>query len=259
VVLNRSGADEEPRPNLRVRQPVPREPGDLVFLSGQPSAAAGRLGTPERGLPGGLQFPPGSRGERGHSHRLQHVVRRAQLLAGLGPAPLPPQPFPVQQVRAGKVRAHPRPAEPVDRFAVTALGGRTLGHQRPRARLDTEGPLRPLAVVVSVSRASARAAVTPADAQVYGNFLRDPAHLEASFDWFRTFPQDIKDDAVDQQTKLTMPVLAIGADHSLGAAEANQVKQYATNVTGMVIKNSGHWIYEEHSAEMTQILLNFLH
>jgi pimeloyl-ACP methyl ester carboxylesterase len=113
--------------------------------------------------------------------------------------------------------------------------------------------------VVSVSRASARAAVTPADAQVYGNFLRDPAHLEASFDWFRTFPQDIKDDAVDQQTKLTMPVLAIGADHSLGAAEANQVKQYATNVTGMVIKNSGHWIYEEHSAEMTQILLNFLH
>ena len=78
--------------------------------------------------------------------------------------------------------------------------------------------------------------------QSRSRFLRDPAHLEASFDWFRTFPQDIKDDAVEQKTKLTMPVLAIGADHSLGAAEDTQVRQYATHVTGMVIKNSGHWI-----------------
>jgi pimeloyl-ACP methyl ester carboxylesterase len=103
-----------------------------------------------------------------------------------------------------------------------------------------------------------KGAVTPADVQTYASFLRNPAHLEASFDWFRTFPQDIKDDAVDQKTKLTMPVLAIGADHSLGASEASQVRQYATNVTGMVIHNSGHWIYEEHPAEMTQILLKFL-
>jgi pimeloyl-ACP methyl ester carboxylesterase len=72
------------------------------------------------------------------------------------------------------------------------------------------------------------------------------------------FPQYIKDNAVDQRTKLTMPVLAVGTDHSLGAAEASQMRQYATNVTGMVIKNSGRWIYEEHPAEMTQILLNFL-
>jgi pimeloyl-ACP methyl ester carboxylesterase len=103
-----------------------------------------------------------------------------------------------------------------------------------------------------------KGSVTPNDVQVYASSLRDPAHLEASFDWFRVFPQDIRDDAVDQRTKLAMPVLAIGADHSLGAAEASQVRQYATHVTGMVIKNSGHWIYEEHPAEMTQILLNFL-
>jgi pimeloyl-ACP methyl ester carboxylesterase len=72
------------------------------------------------------------------------------------------------------------------------------------------------------------------------------------------FPQGIKDDAVDQRTKLTMPVLDVGADPSLGAAEASQVRQYATNIPGMVIKNSGHWICEERPAEMTQILLNFL-
>ena len=101
--------------------------------------------------------------------------------------------------------------------------------------------------------------VTPSDVLVFACHLHDPAHLTDSFDWFRAFPQDIKDDAVDQHTKLAMPVLAIGADHSLGAAEATQVPQYATHVTGMVIKNSSHWIYEEHPAQMTQILLNFLH
>jgi pimeloyl-ACP methyl ester carboxylesterase len=42
-----------------------------------------------------------------------------------------------------------------------------------------------------------KGAVTPADVATYASSLRDPAHLEASFDWFRTFPQDIKDDAVD--------------------------------------------------------------
>jgi pimeloyl-ACP methyl ester carboxylesterase len=39
---------------------------------------------------------------------------------------------------------------------------------------------------------------------------------------------------------------------------AHEKAPYATHVTGMVIKNSGHWIYEEHPAQMTQSLLNFL-
>lgn len=55
-----------------------------------------------------------------------------------------------------------------------------------------------------------------------------------------------------------MPVLAIGASASLGSFEATQVRQYATNVTGAVIQDSGHWIYEEHPKELTGILLRFL-
>jgi pimeloyl-ACP methyl ester carboxylesterase len=55
-----------------------------------------------------------------------------------------------------------------------------------------------------------------------------------------------------------MPVLAVGARYSLGDFVPTQVRMYATNVTGMVIKDFGHWIYEEHPAEMTQVLLSFL-
>lgn len=101
-------------------------------------------------------------------------------------------------------------------------------------------------------------AITPDEVKVFAHYLQDPAHLKASFDLFRTLPQDVTDDAADQRTKLTMPVLAIGAQYSLGDFVPQQVRKYATNVTGMVIKNSGHWIYEEHPAEMTRILLNFL-
>jgi len=39
---------------------------------------------------------------------------------------------------------------------------------------------------------------------------------------------------------------------------AHFLAQYATNVTGVVIPNSGHWLYEEHPAELTRILLQFL-
>jgi len=55
-----------------------------------------------------------------------------------------------------------------------------------------------------------------------------------------------------------MPVLAIGASASVGSEETAQVRQCATNVTGVVIPDSGHWIYEEHAAELTRILLQFL-
>ena len=100
--------------------------------------------------------------------------------------------------------------------------------------------------------------VGPEQVREFARYLRDDAHLRASLEWFRAFPRDITDNAVNQQTKLTMPVLAIGADGSLGDFVATQVKRYANNVTGAVIVDSGHWIYEEHPAESTRLLLSFL-
>src|SRR4051812_26795222 len=101
-------------------------------------------------------------------------------------------------------------------------------------------------------------ALTPEDLEVFSSYLRDYAHLEASFAWFRTFPQDIADNARLQKRPLTMPVLAIGADASLGSSVAKQVRHYATHVTPAVIPDSGHWIYEEHPKETTDMLLHFL-
>ncbi|MET8977355.1 alpha/beta hydrolase [Streptomyces sp. NPDC004539] len=101
-------------------------------------------------------------------------------------------------------------------------------------------------------------ALTPEDLQVFASYLRDPARLEASLAWFRTLPQDIADNARFQRKPLTMPVLAIGADGSLGKSVAEQVRRYATHVTPAVVPDSGHWIYEEHPKETTGLLLDFL-
>lgn len=101
-------------------------------------------------------------------------------------------------------------------------------------------------------------ALTDDDLKVFASYLRDYAHLEASFAWFRAFPQDIADNARFRKNKLTMPVLAIGADGSLGSSVGKQVRKYATHVTPVVVPDSGHWIYEEHPEEMTSLLLQFL-
>ena len=101
-------------------------------------------------------------------------------------------------------------------------------------------------------------AVPPADIAVYGHALRQPGHLRASLEWFRAFNQDVADNAVYGRTKLTMPVLALGGQHSWGGFVPDQVREYASNVTGDVIQNSGHWLWEEQPAELTTKLLAFL-
>ena len=55
-----------------------------------------------------------------------------------------------------------------------------------------------------------------------------------------------------------MPVLAIGGDKSLGEAQAAQMKLVATDVTVVIVHNSGHWILEEQPKQTTDALVNFL-
>jgi pimeloyl-ACP methyl ester carboxylesterase len=103
-----------------------------------------------------------------------------------------------------------------------------------------------------------RGAVTACDIAVFTKAMERPGHVRASIDWFATLPQDVTNDAIYQGTKLTMPVLAIGASASLGSFMGTQARDYATSVTSVVIPDSGHWIYAEHQAELTGLLLKFL-
>jgi pimeloyl-ACP methyl ester carboxylesterase len=85
-----------------------------------------------------------------------------------------------------------------------------------------------------------------------------PGRMHAGWAYFVSFLQAAKDFAQLSQTKLTMPVLTIGGDKSLGEALGRQAKVVATNVTVIVLKDSGHWIMEEKPKETTEALNKFL-
>jgi pimeloyl-ACP methyl ester carboxylesterase len=103
-----------------------------------------------------------------------------------------------------------------------------------------------------------KAGIGDDDVHEYARYLQDDAHLRASFGYFRALPQDVADNAEYGKTKLAMPVLALGARASLEEAVLTQVAQYATTVSGGVVEDSGHWIFEEQPAELTARLLQFL-
>jgi pimeloyl-ACP methyl ester carboxylesterase len=82
--------------------------------------------------------------------------------------------------------------------------------------------------------------------------------MRAGWAYFTAFPQTAQDFAQLSQTKLTMPVLVIGGEKSLGVPLAEETKLVADNVTVVVIKNSGHWVLEESPKETTDALQKFL-
>jgi len=85
-----------------------------------------------------------------------------------------------------------------------------------------------------------------------------PGRMHAGWAYFVSFLQAAKDFAQLSQTKLTMPVLTIGGEKSLGEALGQQAKLVATNATVVVLKNTGHWVLEESPKETTEALEKFL-
>jgi pimeloyl-ACP methyl ester carboxylesterase len=99
----------------------------------------------------------------------------------------------------------------------------------------------------------------PEDARkAYTAAYSRPGRIRASWSYFVSFPQAAKDFAQLAQTKLTMPILSIGGEKSLGVALGEQTKLVGTDVKVVVIKNAGHWILEENQKETTEALVKFL-
>jgi pimeloyl-ACP methyl ester carboxylesterase len=93
----------------------------------------------------------------------------------------------------------------------------------------------------------------------YAKLYARPGAMHSAFNQFAAFQQDALDNrAFVAKGKLTIPVLAIGADKSFGTAEADDLRFVATNVTGLVIPNSGHWLMEEQPVATIAAVRNFL-
>jgi pimeloyl-ACP methyl ester carboxylesterase len=100
--------------------------------------------------------------------------------------------------------------------------------------------------------------IPEADREAYAAAYARPGRMHAGWAYFVSFLQAAKDFAQLSRTQLTMPVLTIGGDKSLGEALGQQAKLVATDATVVVLKNTGHWVLEEKPKETTEALQKFL-
>ncbi len=92
----------------------------------------------------------------------------------------------------------------------------------------------------------------------YAKLYARPGAMKAAFAQFQSIRKDTEDNAELVKTKLTMPVLAVGAEKSFGANQAAQMRHAASNVTEVIIPGAGHWLMEEAPVETVKAVQSFL-
>ncbi|MFD8008069.1 alpha/beta fold hydrolase [Streptomyces mirabilis] len=100
---------------------------------------------------------------------------------------------------------------------------------------------------------------TASDFDYYAHFLKEPGRATAWMNVYRGLRIDVQQNKEFlAQGNLKMPILAVGGQLSFGSGVANQWHEYAANVHGIVLKNTGHFVNEERPKEVTALLRSFL-
>jgi len=95
--------------------------------------------------------------------------------------------------------------------------------------------------------------------QHYARLYARPHAIHDAFNQFAAFNQDAVDNkALLTKGKLTMPVLAIGAEKSFGTGMADDIRFVATDVQMGVVPHSGHWVMEENPNATMALVMEFL-
>jgi pimeloyl-ACP methyl ester carboxylesterase len=94
----------------------------------------------------------------------------------------------------------------------------------------------------------------------YALLYAKPHAMHDAFEQFGAFRQDALDNKALLATrgKLSMPVLAIGAEKSFGSAMADDLRFAASDVSTGIVPRSGHWIMEENPQATIQLVTAFL-
>lgn len=100
-------------------------------------------------------------------------------------------------------------------------------------------------------------AFTPAERNEFIRAYSVPGATTGAFLWFGKFNQDAKDNVGFAKKKLPMPLLAMGADHSAGSYLAAHCRLVASDVHEVIIKDSGHWVVQEQTAQVQKGMLDF--
>jgi len=100
--------------------------------------------------------------------------------------------------------------------------------------------------------------IPEAERRAYTQAYSRPGRMAAGFAYFASFPKTATDFAELARTRLGIPVLSIGGGKANGDALGEQAKLIASDVTVIVLKDTGHWIMEERPEETISALDRFL-
>ncbi|MDJ1131528.1 alpha/beta fold hydrolase [Streptomyces iconiensis] len=121
------------------------------------------------------------------------------------------------------------------------------------------GRERPYLQAFFDARSADPSAVAPEDFDAYVDAYSAPGALRAGFETYRAFDQDIEDNraALARNGKLDIPVLAVGgATSTAGDVIEQMMREVATDVTGLRIPNTGHWVPDEAPHTLAQALID---
>src|SRR5258705_3710603 len=100
--------------------------------------------------------------------------------------------------------------------------------------------------------------VSEADRRLYAAAYARDNGIRAGFEYFRNFEQDAKDFAGFSGKKLDMPFLVLTGEKASGTFLIDQTRLVASNVSGTVVKGSGHWLMDEATAEVVPAIVAFI-
>jgi pimeloyl-ACP methyl ester carboxylesterase len=100
--------------------------------------------------------------------------------------------------------------------------------------------------------------VSEADRQLYARQYARPGGMAASFEVFRAFEQDAREFARFAETPLTMPMLVLSGERAGGQTLIDQARLVDTNVEGVIVPGTGHWLIDEAPGQVIPRLVDFL-
>ena len=100
--------------------------------------------------------------------------------------------------------------------------------------------------------------IPEADRQFYAKAYGRPGRMAAGFEVFRAFEQDAADFEKLAKTPLPMPMLVLTGEKASGETLIAQARLVASNVEGVIVKGSGHWLMEEATEQVVPKLVEFL-
>ncbi|MCG6122965.1 MAG: alpha/beta hydrolase [Microvirga sp.] len=109
-----------------------------------------------------------------------------------------------------------------------------------------------------LTRAGNKDAFPPDVLDMYAKSWAKPTSLTASLEYYRALNETARRNKPLADTKLIMPVLAIGGGNSMGAYQGEQLRKYAVNVQPETIQGCGHWLPEECPTQINSLVVNFL-